>query len=62
MSKVQVMISMTAFRRGARWYVSVLVKGSGMFVVIRGTRSEAWKDAWKQVGALFEVMNVEGNC
>ena len=62
MSKVQVMISMTAFRRGASWYVNVLVRGSGMFVVIRKTRHQAWRDAWKQVASLFEIMNVEGNC
>lgn len=56
------MISMSAFRRGANWYVNVLVRGSGMFVVIRKTRHQAWRDAWKQVVSLFEIMNVEGNC
>ena len=56
------MIYMSVCESKGRWYANVTVKDCGGFVVIRKTRNQAWKDAWRQVIAIFNVMDVAAEC
>lgn len=56
------MIFMHAKLEGDVWVVICYVKDHGSFRHVDPVRKVAWRNAWKQIAGIFQVIPPVGNC